>query len=154
MITGSWRKTRRGLRNCGPLMEEHADEVMSTLGLWIMGTKDAAKFFTEESRKKHVFVSQREWFLDLFSGTYDNRYYEKLIRIGAAHVKHKVDTHYMNRAVNLIKNACIGILSALEEDRVEVTNKIVSVGKDPRHQPRRHHLVVSRGRAQDLLARL
>jgi uncharacterized membrane protein (DUF373 family) len=112
-----------------PLMEEHAEEIMSTLGLWIMGTKGAAQFFTEESRKKHVFVSQREWFLDLFSGKYDNRYYEKLIRVGAAHVKHKVDTHYMNRAINLIKNACIGILSAQEEDRVEVTNKIVSVGK-------------------------
>jgi hypothetical protein len=33
------------------VMEEHADEVMSTLGLWIMGTKGAAKFFTEESRQ-------------------------------------------------------------------------------------------------------
>lgn len=111
------------------LMEEHTEEIMTTLGLWIMGTKGAAKFFTEESRKEHVFVSLRGWFLELFSGTYDNRYYEKLIRIGAAHVKHKVDTHYMNRAINLIKNACIGVLSAQEEDRVEVTNKIVSVGK-------------------------
>ncbi len=112
-----------------PLMEEHADEVMSTLSLWIMGTKGAAQFFTEESRKKHVFGSQREWFLELFSGVYDNRYYEKLIRIGAAHVKHKVDTHYMNRAVNLVKNACIGILQKLEEDKEEATNKIISAGK-------------------------
>lgn len=112
-----------------PLMEEHADEIMSTLGLWIMGTKGAAQFFTEESRKKHVFGSQREWFIDLFSGKYDNRYYEKLIRIGSAHVKHNVDTHYMNRAVNLVKNACIGLLQKQEEDKVEATNKIISVGK-------------------------
>jgi uncharacterized membrane protein (DUF373 family) len=115
-----------GLR---PLMEEHADEIMSTLGLWIMGTKGAAQFFTEESRQKHVFESQRAWFLDLFSGKYDNRYYEKLIRIGSAHVKHNVDTHYMNRAVNLVKNACIGLLQKQEEDKVEATNKIISVGK-------------------------
>ena len=112
-----------------PLMEEHADEIMSTLGLWIMGTKGAAQFFTEESRKKHVFGSQREWFIDLFSGKYDNRYYEKLIRIGSAHVKHNVDTHYMNRAVNLVKNACIGLLQKQEDDKVEATNKIISVGK-------------------------
>ena len=112
-----------------PLMEEHADEIMGTLSLWIMGTKGAAQFFTEESRKKHVFGAQREWFLELFSGVYDNRYYEKLIRIGTTHVKHKVDTHYMNRAVNLVKNACIGILQKLEEDKAEVTNKIISVGK-------------------------
>ncbi len=112
-----------------PLMEEHTDEIMGTLSLWIMGTKGASQFFTEESRKKHVFGAQREWFLDLFSGKYDNRYYEKLIRIGAAHVKHKVDTHYMNRAVNLVKNACVGVLQQLEENKVEATNKIISVGK-------------------------
>ncbi len=112
-----------------PLMEEHADEVMGTLSLWIMGTKGAAKFFTEESRKKHVFGAQRDWFLELFSGKYDNRYYEKLIRIGAVHVKYNVDAHYMNRAVNIVKNACIGILQKLEEDKQEVTDKIISVGK-------------------------
>ncbi len=115
-----------GLRS---LMEEHADEVMGTLSLWIMGTKGAAKFFTDESRKKHVFGAQREWFLELFSGNYDNRYYEKLIRIGATHVKHSVDAHYMNRAVNLVKNACIGIIQKTEENTVEATNKIISVGK-------------------------
>ncbi len=111
------------------LMEEHADEIMDTLGLWIMGTKGASQFFTEESRKRHVFGAQREWFLELFSGKYDNRYYEKLIRIGAVHVKYNVDAHYMNRAVNLVKNACIGILQKMEEDRAEITNKIISVGK-------------------------
>ncbi|HEX9136286.1 MAG TPA: protoglobin domain-containing protein [Nitrospirota bacterium] len=117
------------LHDLRPLMEEHVDEVMSTLSLWIMGTKGAAKFFTDESRKKHVFGAQREWFLDLFSGNYDNRYYEKLIRIGATHVKQNVDAHYMNRAVNLVKNACIGIVQKIEEDRVEATNKIISIGK-------------------------
>lgn|SRR5512143_779649 len=119
-------KRLQGLR---PLMEEHVDEVMSTLSLWIMGTKGAAKFFTDESRKKHVFGAQREWFLDLFSGNYDNRYYEKLIRIGATHVKQNVDAHYMNRAVNLVKNACIGIVQKIEEDKVEATNKIITIGK-------------------------
>ena len=49
-------------------MEEHADEVMATLNDWIMGTKGAAQFFTEESRKKHVFDAQHAWFLELFSG--------------------------------------------------------------------------------------
>jgi uncharacterized membrane protein (DUF373 family) len=111
------------------VMEEHADEVMSTLGLWIMGTKGAAKFFTEESRQKHVFGAQREWFIGLFSGNYDNRYYEKLVHIGAVHVRHRVDAHYMNRASNLVKNACIGILQRLEDDKQAVTDMIISVGK-------------------------
>ncbi len=112
-----------------PLMEEHAEEVMSTLSLWIMGTKGAAQFFTDETRKRHVFGAQREWFLELFSGSYGNAYYEKLIKIGRVHVRYNVDAHYMNRAINIVKNSCIGIISKAEEDRVEATNKIVSVGK-------------------------
>ena len=112
-----------------PLMEAKADEVMATLSLWIMGTKGAAKYFTEESRQKHVFGAQREWFLDLFSGQYDNHYYEKLIRIGATHVRQNVDAHYMNRSINLVKNACIGIIQKMEEEKEEMTDMIISVGK-------------------------
>jgi uncharacterized membrane protein (DUF373 family) len=117
------------LASLKPLMDDHADEIMSTLSLWIMGTKGASRFFTEETLKQHVFGAQREWFRELFSGNYDNRYYEKLVRIGAAHVRHQVDAHYMNRAINLVKNACIDVLQKLDEDKVEVTNKIISVVK-------------------------
>lgn len=111
------------------LMEDHADEIMSTLSLWIMGTKGTAQFFTDETRKGHVFGAQRIWLLDLFSGKYDNRYYERLIKIGAAHVKHKVDAHYMNRAINLVRNACTGVIQKSDDDKVEATNKLISLGK-------------------------
>ena len=68
-------------------------------------------------------------FWSFFPGAYDNRYYEKLIHIGATHVRHAVDAHYMNRAVNLVRNACTGLLQNREEDRAEATNMIVSIGK-------------------------
>lgn len=112
-----------------PLMEENAREVMNTLDSWILGNKEAAKFFVEESRKRHVFEAQRQWFLDLFSGVYDRRYYERLIRIGAVHVKNKVDPHFMSRAINIVRDSCIGILSRTEESKEELTNKIISLGK-------------------------
>lgn len=115
-----------GLR---PLMEAHADEIMGTLNDWILGTKGAAQFFTEDVRKKHVFDAQHVWFLDLFSGVYDSRYYDKLITIGVTHVKHNVDAHFMNRAINLVRNACVGILQGLEGERQAITDKIISVGK-------------------------
>jgi len=51
------------------------------------------------------------------------------MRIGATHVKYKVDAHYMNRAVNLVRNACIDIIQTTEEDKTEATNKIISIGK-------------------------
>jgi uncharacterized membrane protein (DUF373 family) len=119
----------RRLASLRPLMEGHTEEIMSTLSLWFKGTKGAARFFDEDTLQKHVFATQKMWFLMLFSGTYDNRYYDSLIRIGSAHVRRSVDVHYIHRAANIIKNSCIGILSKSEETREEITNNIVTVGK-------------------------
>jgi uncharacterized membrane protein (DUF373 family) len=74
-------------------------------------------------------MTQKMWFSELFSGTYDNRFYEKLIRIGSAHVRRQVDVHYMQRSANIIKNACVGLLSRSDKPIEEITSDIISVGK-------------------------
>lgn len=112
-----------------PFMEEHAEEVLSTLNLWFKGTKGAAEFFNGEPLRKHVFEDQRKWFQALFSGVYDNRYYDSLIRIGSAHVRRSVDVHYMHRIVNIVKNSCVGLLSKTEDAKTEFTNNAITVGK-------------------------
>ena len=112
-----------------PLMAEHTEEIMSTLNLWFMGTKGAATFFTGETLKGHVFKTQKVWFEELFSGTYDNRFYEQLIKIGSAHERRNVDVHYLQRAANMIRNACTGILSGVDQPAAEITSNIICVGK-------------------------
>ncbi|RPI36503.1 MAG: hypothetical protein EHM54_05585 [Nitrospiraceae bacterium] len=112
-----------------PLMAEHTGEIMSTLNLWFMGTKGAMTFFTDETLKTHVFKTQKEWFDQLFSGTYENRFYEHLIKIGAAHVRRNVDVHYLQRSANIIKNTCTGILSREDQPMAEIVSNIISVGK-------------------------
>ncbi len=112
-----------------PLMAEHAEEIMSTLNLWFMGTKGASALFTAETLKAHVFKTQKAWFEGLFAGTYDNRFYEQLIKIGSAHMSRNVDVHYMQRAANLIKNACVGAVSGVDQPAAEITSNIISVGK-------------------------
>ena len=119
----------RRLARLLPLMEEHAEEIMSTISLWFKGTKGAAKFFTEETLQQHVFASQKDWFLLLFSGKYDNSYYDKLIRVGMAHMRRNVDVHYLHRMANIVKNSCTGVLSKTDDARDEMVNNIVSVGK-------------------------
>ncbi len=111
------------------LMTEHTEEIMSTLNLWFMGTRGAATFFTTATLKNHVFKAQKVWFEGLFSGTYDNRFYERLIKIGGAHVRRNVDVHYLQRAANIIKNACTGVLSEVDEPVAEITSNMISVGK-------------------------
>ncbi len=112
-----------------PVMEEHAEEVMNTLSRWFMGTKDAARFFTEDKLKKHVFTDQKKWFFMLFSGSYDSRYYDALARIGSEHVRRSVNVHFMHRVANIVKNACTGILLKSDDTKEEYTNNIVTLGK-------------------------
>jgi uncharacterized membrane protein (DUF373 family) len=117
------------LASLRPVMAEHAADVMSTLNLWFMGTKGAATFFTASTLKNHVFNTQKTWFEELFSGTYDNRFYEKLIRIGATHVGRNVDVHYLQRAASIVRNACTGILSGADQPVAEIASNVISVGK-------------------------
>jgi len=112
-----------------PLMAEHTGEIMSTLNLWFMGTKGAAALFSPEALKAHVFKTQKEWFEGLFAGAYENRFYEQLISIGAAHVRRNVDVHYMQRVANIIRNTCTGILSKQEQPAAEIASNVISVGK-------------------------
>ena len=117
------------LRDMSELMRDSTDEVMSTLNAWIMGNSETARYFSDASGRSHVFESQKKWFLELFSGVYDQDFYDKLVRIGKIHVRYKVDPHLMSRAINIMRNTCIGILSRTDDSKVMITNRIIALGK-------------------------
>jgi hypothetical protein len=78
------------LQDMRPLMEEHVDEVMSTLSLWIMGTTGAAKF-TDESQSSVPSVSGfLSSFRDYETGT--------VAHSDRRPMSNKTSMHYMNRA--------------------------------------------------------
>jgi len=111
------------------LMAEYTDCAMDSLESWMIKTKETALFFFDESKKKRVFAAHRSWFVDLFSGTYDVRYHERLVRIGQVHVRAQVEAHLMIRAINILRTYCIGIVSANIEDAEERTATLVSLEK-------------------------
>jgi len=111
------------------LMYTHVDVVMEALHSWMLKINEAARFFSDDGKRQHVFEAQKKWFCLLFGGTYDTKYYEKLLRIGQTHVRVSVDAHYMNRAINIIRNCCIDILNHNIEDAEERTRLLISVEK-------------------------
>ncbi|HTZ17972.1 MAG TPA: protoglobin domain-containing protein [Dissulfurispiraceae bacterium] len=119
----------RLLGSLGQLMDEHAETVMGALHSWVLRIDETSRFFRDETRKQYVFEAHRKWFHLLFAGVYDTKYYEKLLRIGQTHVKVSVDAHYMNRAVNVVRNCCIDILNQNFENTEERTRLLVSVEK-------------------------
>ncbi|GAQ94951.1 uncharacterized membrane protein, DUF373 family [Thermodesulfovibrio aggregans] len=117
-----------------PLMEKRAEKVVGALYQWIIQTDSARRIFKNESLIKHVMRLVRTWFISLFSGKYDNYFYDALIRIGQKHEKVGVEPHFMTRAINIIRNACIDILcEEMEHDREKYVisiNKILDINLD------------------------
>ncbi len=111
------------------LMYDPVDVVMSALHTWVLKIDETARFFSDDSKRQYVFESHKTWFQLLFTGTYDTKYYEKLLRIGQTHVRVSVDAHYMNRAINIVRNCCIDILNRNIEDAEERTRLLISVEK-------------------------
>ena len=119
----------RLLASIRELMDDHANVVMGALHSWLMRIDETANFFGDENKRQYVFDSHKEWFHSLFSGTYNTKYFEKLLRIGQTHVRVSVDAHYMNRAINIVRNCCMDILNQNIEDTEERTRLVISFEK-------------------------
>ena len=103
-----------------PIMEGHVEEIAGALSSYIMSTKIGARLLTEDIRKAHLFEAQKSWYLAMFEGKYDNKYFERLIKIGIVHVKREIDAHYLNRAVNIIRTLGVDILYKQEDAEEEI----------------------------------
>ncbi|HSW61987.1 MAG TPA: protoglobin domain-containing protein [Dissulfurispiraceae bacterium] len=119
----------RALVSVRQLMIEQAGRVMGRVDEWIQSLPESAKLFSDESQKKHVAAMRQQWFIDLFSGVYDSKYLEKIIRIGQTHVRFGVEAHFMNRTINLVRTLCIEILHHNVEDDEERTRIFISIEK-------------------------
>jgi hypothetical protein len=71
----------------------------------------------------------KNWFLDLFSGNYDESYFSKLYKIGEVHVKIGLQTHYVNAAFNFVRRFIIEKIDAEIQDRNERNLYVASIGK-------------------------
>lgn len=112
-----------------PIMADKVEEVASALSSYIMSTKIGVRLLAEKTKQEHLFEAQKKWFLDMFGGRYDNAYYDSLIRIGIIHVKNGIDAHYLNRAINIIRNLAVKILYEINDGGEETLTNILAFEK-------------------------
>lgn len=86
-----------------PHMEACADEFLEGFYDFIWNFGKTADFLKNEEVITRHREKIRQWYLNLFGGTYDIHYFLKLYKIGEIHVKLGLPTHYVNAAFNYVR---------------------------------------------------
>jgi uncharacterized membrane protein (DUF373 family) len=124
----------RDLKSFQPLIEAYADPCVRNLHKELLDMGDP--FLSERLSAPLLYQHHRKWFMDLFSGTYDNKYCQNLVKIGMIHARMNIRPHYITVAINIIRNFMMDILIEIFEDRQDrvkfrkVFNKILSINLD------------------------
>ncbi len=91
------------LKELKPYMEKYINEFSKDFYDFVFRFPDIKKFFKDEETVKRHDEKIRQWYIDLFSGNYDERYFEKLRKIGEIHDKLGIPNHYINASFNFIR---------------------------------------------------
>ena len=70
------------LKSLLPLVEPQAERLVNDFYLLFRQMPDAAKFLQDEARLAKLTTQHHAWLLALFKGPFDERYYQRLQRIG------------------------------------------------------------------------
>ncbi|RUM62091.1 MAG: hypothetical protein DSY66_00630 [Persephonella sp.] len=96
-------KDENRIKELKPIMEKYKDEFVNRLYKFIFKLPNATKYLNNEEVVNRHREKLKEWYSDLFSGRYDEKYFEKLYKIGEKHDKLGIPTHYINATFNFIR---------------------------------------------------
>ncbi|HEY6872123.1 MAG TPA: protoglobin domain-containing protein [Geobacteraceae bacterium] len=124
------------LKSLQPLMAASADRMADEFYDFLLGIPETAEFLKGDLLLNRLKTTHKEWFVSLFSGSYDNQYYHILQRIGYAHVRVGLNAHYVNAAMNVVRRFLIELLQenfpVLEERRKyrNAVERIIDINLD------------------------
>ena len=120
------------LRGLLPVVEPHADQVVADFYRLLEQIPDTARLLQDDRKLAWLRDQHREWLLALFTGPYDERYFQRLQRIGHAHVRIKLSAHFVYVGMNLIREKLRRIIDAeadpqQRENVLQATEKILDL---------------------------
>ena len=83
---------------------------------------------TQKIIERHKQALQH-WFVKLFRGPFDSRYFSYLEGIGYTHVKVGLPSHYVNASISFVREYCTSLLSDQIENRTEREEVLIAFGK-------------------------
>lgn len=117
------------LKRLRPIMEGYKEGFPGEFYNYIKDFEETPRFLKDKETIKRHQEELKKWFINLFSGEYDTDYLKNLERIGYAHVKIGLSAHYVNSAMNFVRNYCIGIIEKEIKDGRECSKGIYSIEK-------------------------
>lgn len=105
------------LAGLGPLIEPHADGLVTEFYNHFLQISDTAKYLKDEAQMARLQAMHRAWLVSLFQGPYDEHYYQRLERIGRAHVRIGLSAHFVYVGMNLLRRHLHRIIETEVEAR-------------------------------------
>jgi signal transduction histidine kinase len=106
------------LRALGPKMTPFFSDVVDRFYAAILSDPVARGVFQSEAQVDRLRVSLRDWLEGLFTGPYDEDYFEKRSRIGRVHVQVGLEQRYMLTAMNVVRHGLHAAVAELSPDAI------------------------------------
>jgi uncharacterized membrane protein (DUF373 family) len=139
------------LHRLAPLVEPQADQIVEDFYQFLLEIPDAAKFLQDPERLTRLKGLHRAWLLKLFEGPYNASYFQRLQRIGLAHVRIGLSAHFVYVAMNFLRDrlkvTLLELESALRGAAEAALDKILDLNLDviarAYHQAEMRHFFLS-----------
>jgi uncharacterized membrane protein (DUF373 family)/hemoglobin-like flavoprotein len=117
------------------IVEPHADTIVSDFYNLFRQIPDTAKYLEDDAQMARLRTMHRIWLLALFQGPFDERYFQRLQRIGHAHVRIGLSAHFVYVGMNLIRQHLHQIIAAevdpdQQEGAFQAVEKILDLNLD------------------------
>jgi uncharacterized membrane protein (DUF373 family) len=111
------------LHSLQPLAEASKERMADEFYDYLLGIPGTAEFLKDDLVLQRLKRTHQEWFVSLFSGTYDNSYLHNLQRVGHAHVRVGLNAHFVNAAMNVVRQFAVNLIRENFPDREERRRK-------------------------------
>lgn len=98
------------LKSLRSLAEASKERMAEEFYDYLLGIPETAELLKDDMLRQRLRKIHQDWYVNLFSGPYDNLYYHNLQRIGQAHVRIGLNAHFVNAAMNVVRRFLIELL--------------------------------------------
>ena len=112
-----------------PLAEASKERMADAFYDFLLGIPETGEYLKEDLVLQKLKKTHQEWFVSLFEGVYDNRYLFNLQKIGHAHVRVGLNAHYVNVAMNVVRQFTLTMIQENFPEREERRRRREAVEK-------------------------